>query len=134
MEGDANEDGQEAVTHIVSVEHIAATGNAAGYSLIRCKLETGRTHQIRIHLSESGHPVCGERVYWSTSPKHAKAVDHSRAARVALHAAELGFVHPHSGEAIHLTSPMPSDLMEVIVRLRRASSTSRVSTEKDPEQ
>lgn len=121
--------GKRAVTHVRPIEHFLNE-----YTLVECRLETGRTHQIRIHLSESGHPVCGERVYWSTSPKHAKAVDHSRATRVALHAAELGFVHPHSGEAIHLTSPMPSDLMEVIVRLRRASSPSRVSTEKDPEQ
>lgn len=105
-------DGKEAITHI-SVEEALP-----GYTLLSCRLETGRTHQIRIHLAELGHPVCGERVYNRAFQGEAKA-DTSGAPRLALHAAELGFTHPVTDEPMHWDMPLPPDLREFLERLRR---------------
>jgi len=105
------EEGKRSVTHVVPVEHF---GN--DYTLVECRLETGRTHQIRIHMAESGHPVCGERVY--SAPRGSELVDRSQAARVALHAADLGFVHPVTGEEMRFSSPLPIDIVKLIKRLR----------------
>jgi len=102
--------GKRAVTHVRPIEHF---GDA--YTLVECRLETGRTHQIRIHLAESGHPVCGERVY--SAPAKVEAEDRSGARRVALHAAELGFIHPASGEAVQYSSPLPNDIRKLLDRL-----------------
>ncbi|MFM8893021.1 MAG: hypothetical protein ACKOTB_15640, partial [Planctomycetia bacterium] len=88
-----------------------------------CRLETGRTHQIRIHLSEIGHPVCGERVY--TLPRRAEVVDSSGAGRVMLHAAELGFVHPDSGDTLTFESPLPADMQRLVERLRGGARSLR---------
>jgi 23S rRNA pseudouridine1911/1915/1917 synthase len=103
--------GKEAVTNIDSVESLP------GYSLISCRLETGRTHQIRIHLAELGHPVCGEKVY-NRKPGGPGQEDASAAPRLALHAAELGFAHPVSGEAMRWAMPLPADLEQFLNRLR----------------
>jgi 23S rRNA pseudouridine1911/1915/1917 synthase len=95
--------GKEAITHVEVVEEFPS------YTLLRCRLETGRTHQIRIHLAELGHPVCGEKVYnrpLAGPPRE----DRSGAPRLALHAAELGFTHPHTGETMHWAMPLPADL------------------------
>jgi 23S rRNA pseudouridine1911/1915/1917 synthase len=105
--------GQRAVTHVRVVEDLGA------YTLVECRLETGRTHQIRIHLGEAGTPLCGERVY-DRPPHGAPLPDHSGARRVALHAATLGFVHPATGERMAWTSPLPRDLQRLLDRLRRA--------------
>jgi 23S rRNA pseudouridine1911/1915/1917 synthase len=105
-------DGKEAVTHVAPLEHFGDD-----YTLVECRLETGRTHQIRIHMSESGHPVCGERVYVAT--RRGAARDESGAPRVMLHAAELGFVHPVTGATLHFESPLPADMRKVIEALRR---------------
>lgn len=105
-------DGREAVTH---VEPIEALGKAA--TLVACRLETGRTHQIRIHLSEAGHPVVGERVYVRRF-----AGPLLEAPRLMLHAAELGFVHPATEREMRWEQPMPADMREVLERLRRAAS------------
>lgn len=104
--------GKEAVTHVEVVERLP------GYSVVSCRLETGRTHQIRIHLAEAGHPVCGERVY-NRKPGSAPAEDDSGAPRLALHAAELGFAHPVTGTAMHWTMPLPADLQAFVDRLRQ---------------
>jgi 23S rRNA pseudouridine1911/1915/1917 synthase len=102
--------GQHAVTHVRLVE---ALGD---YSLVECKLETGRTHQVRIHLGEAGTPLCGERVY--DRPLNGRPLpDGSGAARVALHAAVLGFEHPATGERLRWTSPLPPDLAGLVRRL-----------------
>ena len=106
------EEGKRAVTHVEPVEHY---GDA--YTLVACRLETGRTHQIRIHMAETGHPVCGERVY--SAPRHFEIVDESNAPRVMLHAAELGFVHPETGEDLRFESPLPIDMKKVLTSLRR---------------
>lgn len=106
-------DGQRAVTHVRPLERLGK------YTLVECRLETGRTHQIRIHLSELGHMVCGEKVY--CQPLQGKTrIDKSGAPRLALHAAELGLVHPITGEKLHFTMPLPRDLAEFLDRLRRA--------------
>jgi 23S rRNA pseudouridine1911/1915/1917 synthase len=103
--------GKEAVTHVEEVERLP------GYTLLSCRLETGRTHQIRIHLSELGHPICGERVY-NRKPGQSPQPDESGAPRLALHAAELGFVHPVTGAAMHWTMALPGKLEKWIERLR----------------
>jgi 23S rRNA pseudouridine1911/1915/1917 synthase len=108
------EEGKLAVTHVSPVEHF---GDA--YTLMECRLETGRTHQIRIHMTESGHMLCGERVY---TQNRSGLEDHSHAPRVMLHAAELGFVHPVSGEELRFTSPLPADMQKVLAALRKAHS------------
>ena len=82
--------GQRAVTHVEVLETFATT------SLVACRLETGRTHQVRIHLGEAGTPLCGERVY--DRPPHGRpAADPSGATRIALHAETLGLTHPTTG-------------------------------------
>jgi 23S rRNA pseudouridine1911/1915/1917 synthase len=103
--------GKQAVTNVELVEDLG------GYSLVSCRLETGRTHQIRIHLAERGHPVCGEKVYNRKLGEPAE-VDRSGAPRLALHAAELGFIHPVSGEALHWSMPLPADLQAFLNKLR----------------
>lgn len=104
--------GQRAVTHIRWMQQL---GN---YSLVECRLETGRTNQIRIHLSEKGHLVCGDVKY--RQPFAAAAIDDvSGAPRLALHAAELGFVHPMSQEEVFFTMPLPPDLERFVQRLGR---------------
>jgi len=106
-----SEEGKRAVTHVRPVEHF---GDA--FTLVECRLETGRTHQIRIHLAEIGHPVCGERVY--SAPRQMQVEDTSQAPRVMLHAAELGFVHPESGADLRFDSPLPADIRRLLDRLR----------------
>ena len=106
------EDGKLAITHVSPLEHF---GDA--YTLVECRLETGRTHQIRIHLSERGHHLCGERVYAQSRRNGPR--DESRAPRVMLHAAELGFVHPVTGAELLFESPLPRDIREVLARLRK---------------
>lgn len=103
--------GKHAITHVDVVECLPA------YTLVSCRLETGRTHQIRIHLAERGHPLCGEKVYRRT-PGSAEEPDTSGAPRLALHAAELGFVHPLTGETMHWDMPLPPDLRGWLAKLR----------------
>lgn len=106
------EQGKRAVTHVKPIEHLD------GYTLVECRLETGRTHQIRIHMAECGHPVCGEKVYGQRKFGE-KFVDSSGAPRLALHAAELGFKHPATGEWLEFHTSLPRDLREFLDRLRR---------------
>ncbi len=109
---DDEDEGKLAITHVAPVEHF---GDA--YTLVECRLETGRTHQIRIHMSETGHVVCGERVYTQTPKGSAK--DESKAPRTMLHAAELGFVHPVSGDDLRFESPLPADMRKLLADLRK---------------
>jgi 23S rRNA pseudouridine1911/1915/1917 synthase len=110
--------GKEAVTHVEVVERLA------GYTLVSCRLETGRTHQIRIHLAEAGHPVCGEKVY-NRLRNGEIVVDKSDAPRLALHAVELGFTHPTSGANLQWAMPLPADLKAFLTSLRRRSTPSQ---------
>ena len=106
--------GKEAVTHVAVEERLP------GYTVLSCRLETGRTHQIRIHLSEAGHPVCGDKVY-CRRPNGEVFADVSGAPRLALHATELGFEHPATGEHLHWTMPLPGDLQKFVEKLRGAT-------------
>ncbi|HEY1187554.1 MAG TPA: RluA family pseudouridine synthase, partial [Gemmata sp.] len=103
--------GKGATTHITPEERLP------GYTLLSCRLETGRTHQIRIHLSEAGHPVCGDKVYCKRATGEVFD-DRSGAPRLALHATELGFEHPATGGHLHWTMPFPPDLARFVDRLR----------------
>ena len=105
--------GKPAVTHVRPLERLP------GYTVVECRLETGRTHQIRIHLSEAGHPLCGDKVYRGPYPGK-PLVDESGAPRVALHAAELGFLHPTTGEELKFVMPLPKDIAALIDRLKSA--------------
>lgn len=103
-------DGRRAVTHVAPLEALQ------GATLISARLETGRTHQIRIHLAGAGTPVAGD-------PQHGGETVRTflpRAPRLALHAATLGFTHPHTKQHVRWESPMPSELTSWIERLKRA--------------
>ncbi|MBU4270559.1 MAG: RluA family pseudouridine synthase [Planctomycetes bacterium] len=106
--------GKTAITHVRPVERLG------DYTLVECRLETGRTHQIRIHLSEAGHPLCGDKVYWRPLFKPCEP-DASGAARLALAAVELGFEHPATGQAMNFETPLPPDLAKFVRRLRKAA-------------
>jgi 23S rRNA pseudouridine1911/1915/1917 synthase len=108
--GPGESGGKEAITHIAVAQRLPA------YTLLSCKLETGRTHQIRIHLAELGHPVCGDRVYRGKVGMPPNS-DASGAPRLALHAAELGFTHPVTGEEMHWEMPLPEDLRNLLERI-----------------
>lgn len=103
------DEGRRAVTHYRIVERFGSVA-----TLVACWLETGRTHQIRIHMAEIGHPVVGDRVY---RPR-GRAPSRARFPRQALHAQTLGFVHPLTGESVRVEAPLPSDLTGLIVDLR----------------
>jgi 23S rRNA pseudouridine1911/1915/1917 synthase len=105
--------GKEAVTHIEVAEELP------GYTLVRCRLETGRTHQIRIHLAELGHPVCGDRVYCHRLDGGVFE-DRSGVPRLFLHAAELGFRHPVTRAEMSWEMPLPEELESVLRRLRES--------------
>jgi 23S rRNA pseudouridine1911/1915/1917 synthase len=98
---------REAITHVEPLEALAQA------TLVACRLETGRTHQIRIHLSESGHPIVGDRVY--TRRYSGSLIE---APRLMLHASELGFVHPATEQPVRWERAMPDDMAAVLDRLR----------------
>jgi 23S rRNA pseudouridine1911/1915/1917 synthase len=104
-------EGQRAVTHVRVVEELG------DYTLVECRLETGRTHQVRIHLGEAATPLCGERIYDRT-PHGKPMTDGSGMKRLALHAALLGFEHPVSGERMRWTSALPRDMFDLVQGLR----------------
>ncbi|HJZ90511.1 MAG TPA: RluA family pseudouridine synthase [Gemmataceae bacterium] len=105
-------EGQRAVTHVKVVEQLG------DFALVECRLETGRTHQVRIHLGEAGWPLCGERVY--DRPLHgAPVADGSGARRPMLHGARLGLTHPATGERMSWESPVGGDIKELLERLRK---------------
>jgi 23S rRNA pseudouridine1911/1915/1917 synthase len=112
MRGSSNlaEDGKHAETIIHSVQI------AGEYSLVECELKTGRTHQIRIHLAEQGHPVCGDSIYRNAFGE-AIITDDSNAPRLALHAKRLAFVHPASGENVEFEAELSNDLQEFLKAL-----------------
>lgn len=103
-------DGVRAVTNVT----VLKVSN--GFALVQCRLETGRTHQVRIHLGEAGTPLCGETVY--DRPVHgAPLPDTSGAKRPMLHAAVLGFIHPSTGERLRFEVEPPSDFDDVKQRI-----------------
>ena len=104
-------EGQHAVTHVEVVESLPAA------TLCRVRLETGRTHQIRIHLAEQGHPLVGETVYLRDYTRAGRRLLPSH--RLLLHAATLGFDHPVTGEHLHFASELPPSFETELQQLRR---------------
>ena len=108
------EEAKKAVTYVKVIEQLGP------FSLIECRLETGRTHQVRIHLGEAGTPLCGETVY--DRPIHGQPLaDDSAAKRPMLHAASLGFTHPVTNERLTYEVPPPADFAELLAKLRSAT-------------
>ncbi|TXD98581.1 RluA family pseudouridine synthase [Psychrobacter frigidicola] len=109
--------GRDAVTHLLSV-----TPLNDNYCLLDVGLETGRTHQIRVHLSHITYPIVGDRVYGGRRQLRAGLTEAQRQAignfpRQALHAYALGFVHPTTGEDVEVTTPIPEDMQKLIAVL-----------------
>jgi 23S rRNA pseudouridine1911/1915/1917 synthase len=113
---------QTAVTHVEALEVLG--GRA---TLVACRLETGRTHQIRIHLSEAGHPIVGDRVY-----VRGYAGEILHAPRLMLHAAELGFIHPATEREVRYTRDPPPDFAGVVARLRGTQVSAPKTTGRRP--
>lgn len=118
--GPKSEDSERAVTHVKPLETFDV-GEGKKYSLIECRLETGRTHQIRIHLSEAGHLLCGDPTYHK-KPDGSSVADRSGAPRLALHACKLAFDHPVTGQRMTFESEFPEDLDRFVRRLRSDST------------
>lgn len=100
------EGGKHAVTHINVLERFKE------YTYVECRLETGRTHQIRVHMSSIGHPLLGDTVYCRLKTKY-------KTNGQALHAYKLGFVHPTSGEYIETIAPIPDYMQKLIIEFAR---------------
>ena len=113
--------GRHAVTRARVVEAFGAPGAAA---LVDCWLETGRTHQIRVHLAHAGHGLIGDPVYGGRRKLSHKALNEAAVLaarefpRQALHAATLGFIHPVSGAALRFEAPLPDDMAGLVETLR----------------
>jgi 23S rRNA pseudouridine1911/1915/1917 synthase len=105
--GAAPSDAKRSATHVRPIEALQ------GATLVECRLETGRQHQIRIHLAELGHPLLGERVYVRDY-----AGPRIEAPRAMLHARTLGFAHPKTGERMAFEREAPPDFREMLERLR----------------
>ena len=93
-----------------AVTHWNVLARYAAYTHVRCRLETGRTHQIRVHMASIGHPLLGDGVYGAPCPE--KGLEGQ-----CLHARELKFIHPRTGEAVHLATGLPAWFTEVLSRL-----------------
>jgi 23S rRNA pseudouridine1911/1915/1917 synthase len=103
--------GKHAVTHYRLVRPLAES------ALVECRLETGRTHQVRVHMASAGHPLLGDPVYGRTRAAHRDVLKNLGFARQALHAARLGFIHPVTGCALSFDSPTPIDMQELLSAL-----------------
>jgi len=99
-------DGRAAITHYTVLEEYP------GYSLVRCLLETGRTHQIRVHMASLNHPVACDPVYGTKSPG-------ITANGQLLHAEKLGFIHPTTGQYVEFTAPPPKEFTDIVEKLRK---------------
>jgi 23S rRNA pseudouridine1911/1915/1917 synthase len=82
-------------------------------ALVECRLETGRTHQVRVHMASIAHPLLGDPVYGRAGKMHRKLLNDIHFHRQALHAAELGFTHPVTRDRLSFSSPMPPDMQEL---------------------
>lgn len=103
--------GKSAITHYKTLERLDEA------ALIECRLETGRTHQVRVHCASIGHPLLGDPAYGRTPKALRPLLDRLGFARQALHAAELGFVHPITGETVQFRTNLPADMVELIDQL-----------------
>jgi 23S rRNA pseudouridine1911/1915/1917 synthase len=105
--------GRRAATHVDVIEQLDLA------SIVHCRLETGRTHQIRVHLSEQANaPLLGDKLYGKSTLPEALAQRVAGLGRQALHAFVLGFVHPITAQPLRFEAPLPPDLIELVSRLR----------------
>jgi len=109
--GPGSSGGKRAVTHYRTIEPLHAA------TLVECRLETGRTHQVRVHMASIGHALLGDPVYGRTKSEHRVLLARLGFARQALHAARLGFVHPITRETQVFDSAMPRDMQELFSAL-----------------
>lgn len=121
-------DAREAITHYEVLRHLDGSGDGrANASLVECHLETGRTHQIRVHMAHLGHPLIGDREYGMHYATKANTLaEPARTAvrafgRQALHAAELGFEHPATGEHLHFAAPLPDDFSTLLAAFEKSA-------------
>ncbi|MBB3346096.1 MULTISPECIES: RluA family pseudouridine synthase [unclassified Sphingomonas] len=103
--------GKRAVTHYSLLQPLRDA------ALVECRLETGRTHQVRVHMASLGHALLGDPVYGRTKPAHRGVIETLGFRRQALHAARLGFIHPITGDALSFDSAMPRDMQELFSQL-----------------
>lgn len=103
--------GKHAVTHWRKLTNLKEA------ALVECRLETGRTHQVRVHMAHIGHSLIGDPVYGRSKASHRSLLKELNFARQALHAARLGFIHPTSGDRLSFESALPSDIQELVNRL-----------------
>jgi 23S rRNA pseudouridine1911/1915/1917 synthase len=121
------ENARSAVSHYEVIRQISS--RLGNFSLVRVEIETGRTHQIRVHMASIGHPVVGDTVYGAagrlTEPEKKRSPHRDdtglRLGRNFLHAAQLEFVHPVSGRPLRLEAPLPSELERFLVQLESTS-------------
>lgn len=104
--------GKHAVTHFKTIELLD------GSALVECRLETGRTHQVRVHMASIGHSLLGDPVYGRTPQRLRPILNQLHFARQALHAAVLGFIHPVTGAKLRFASKLPADMAGLLVELR----------------
>lgn len=104
--------GKRAVTHFSTIEPLRAA------ALVECRLETGRTHQVRVHMASLGHPLLGDPVYGRSRPEHRELLNRLQFRRQALHAARLGFLHPITSTALSFDSEIPADMQLLFSDLR----------------
>jgi len=122
------ERGRRAVTRWSVEETLPAHAPEPLVALLRCELETGRTHQIRVHMAHLHHPLLGDALYGAGFRTRARRLPEAAAAaldelgRQALHAAVLGFEHPVTGEPLRFESPLPADLAALLEALRTGSA------------
>ncbi|SCW49873.1 23S rRNA pseudouridine1911/1915/1917 synthase [Sphingobium faniae] len=100
--------GKHAVTHYRTVERLT------GAALMECRLETGRTHQVRVHMAHIGHPLIGDPVYGRNRKGFKSILETLGFKRQALHARTLGFIHPVTGETLRFESVLPPDMQELL--------------------
>jgi len=105
--------GKRAVTHWTLVEALKRQA-----ALVECRLETGRTHQVRVHMASIGHPLLGDPVYGRSRAEHREVLKRLGFERQALHAARLGFIHPITDGSLTFESPLPSDMQRLLSCLR----------------
>ncbi len=105
---DDSQRGKHAVTHFQTIEMLE------GCTLIECRLETGRTHQVRVHCASIGHALLGDPIYGGNPKGLRPVLQRLDFTRQALHAATLGFIHPATGEWVDFQADLPSDMVELI--------------------
>lgn len=116
---DPSRTAREAITHYEVIERFATpTGR---FTYVKCKLETGRTHQIRVHMASIGHPLLGDGVYGGQGTKF-EATSSALISGQCLHAKELELIHPRTKEKMHFECDLPEDFAKVIDKLRKVSS------------